>query len=98
MPSVPDHIFTARLRLRRPVATDEEAVFDYASDFEVTRFMDWPTHRSRTETAAFLQRCAPLWNLDEEFTWAVTLRHQDRPIGAISCRIHAHKADFGYVL
>jgi [ribosomal protein S5]-alanine N-acetyltransferase len=48
-------IWTERLFLRRPVASDAQAIFDrYASDPEVTRYLSWPTHRRIEATQAFL--------------------------------------------
>jgi ribosomal-protein-alanine N-acetyltransferase len=48
-------IQTARLLLRKPRATDAEAVFQrYASDPVATRYLSWPTHRSLDDTRAFL--------------------------------------------
>lgn len=50
-----EQIETERLLLRRPVASDAQAIFDrYASDPEVTRYLSWPTHRSVAATQAFL--------------------------------------------
>ncbi|MGA2218075.1 MAG: GNAT family N-acetyltransferase [Terracidiphilus sp.] len=51
----PETIHTARLLLRKPAATDAEAIFRrYASDPVVTRYLSWPTHRSVEDTEAFL--------------------------------------------
>ena len=51
-----DRIEAPRLILRRPVASDAEAIFTrYASDPEVTRYLSWPRHRSLDDTRAFLE-------------------------------------------
>lgn len=51
----PETIETARLLLRKPKAGDAEAIFRrYAGDPLATRYLSWPTHRSVTDTAAFL--------------------------------------------
>jgi ribosomal-protein-alanine N-acetyltransferase len=51
----PETIETDRLLLRRPKASDAESIFRrYASDREVTRYLSWPTHRSVSDTLAFL--------------------------------------------
>lgn len=53
--NAPEIIQTARLLLRKPVATDAEAIFRrYSSDPVVTRYLSWPTHRSVEDTQAFL--------------------------------------------
>jgi ribosomal-protein-alanine N-acetyltransferase len=48
-------IRTARLRLRPPALDDLEAVYAYASDPAVVRYMGWPRHTSRGMTRAFLR-------------------------------------------
>jgi RimJ/RimL family protein N-acetyltransferase len=51
----PEIIETERLVLRKPKASDAQAIFDrYAADREVTRYLSWPTHRSVADTLAFL--------------------------------------------
>jgi len=58
-------IETARLILRRPRASDAQAVFDrYAGDPVVTRYLSWPTHRSVADTLAFLS-----WSDEEWGRW-----------------------------
>jgi RimJ/RimL family protein N-acetyltransferase len=58
----PERIATARLVLRRPRASDAEAIFArYASDPEVTRYMGWPRHESLADTRAFLAFSDELW-------------------------------------
>jgi len=47
----PERIETARLVLRRPVASDAHDIFArYASDPETTRFLGWPMHQSLADT------------------------------------------------
>jgi RimJ/RimL family protein N-acetyltransferase len=51
----PEKFETERLVIRRPVASDAEAIFTrYASDREVTRFVGWRAHESVAETRAFV--------------------------------------------
>ena len=45
---------TDRLILRKMKSDDAEAVFAYASDPEVTRYVIWETHRSIEDSEAFL--------------------------------------------
>jgi RimJ/RimL family protein N-acetyltransferase len=95
---VPEALVTERLRLRRPTIADAPDVFAYASDVEVTHFMDWPTHTIVGTVADWLEECASLWKSGAEFTWLIAPRSEDRTIGAISLRVAGYKADFGYVL
>ncbi|HYN10348.1 MAG TPA: GNAT family N-acetyltransferase [Vicinamibacterales bacterium] len=51
----PDRIETARLLLRKPRPADAGAIFTrYAGDFEVTKYVGWPAHRSVDDARAFL--------------------------------------------
>ncbi len=58
----PERIETDRLILRRPRPADAAAVYErYARDPEVTRFLSWPTHRSISETRAYLTFSESEW-------------------------------------
>lgn len=98
MKGIPETLTTHRLRLRRPRVSDAEDVFAYASDFEVTRFMDWPTHKAVSTVTEWLSDCSSLWESGTEFTWLITALEEERVIGAVSLRVVEYKADFGYVL
>jgi len=53
--NAPESFQTARLRLRKPVLADAEAIFRrYSADPEVTRYLSWPTHQSIENTRAFI--------------------------------------------
>ena len=96
--SPPGAFETRRLRLRTPRPDDDEAVFAYASDSAVTRLMDWPTHVSVETSRQFLASCRDGWANGTEFTWLVTVRPDDRALGAIACRPTGEAVEFGYVL
>lgn len=98
MSGAPETLETDRLRLRRPRGSDAEAVFEYAGDPEVTRYMDWRTHTEIRAARDFLQGCAVRWAAGEEFCWLLTVKPHDVAVGAIGCRVRGHAADFGYVL
>jgi ribosomal-protein-alanine N-acetyltransferase len=58
-------ITTERLRLRRPVAADAEAIFArYASDPDVTKFVGWPQHQLVEHSRGFV-----LWSDSEWEKW-----------------------------
>lgn len=78
--------------------SDAEAVFDYARDSEVTRYMDFPTHTDISTARDFLQRCAASWESGEEYSWLLTVKPSDLAIGIIACRVQGREVDFGYVL
>jgi RimJ/RimL family protein N-acetyltransferase len=83
---------------RAPSEGDVDAIFEYASDPEVTAFMDWRRLSEPGEVLAFLSRTEEGWASGADFTWAITERGVDRVIGAVSIRARACEADFGYVL
>jgi len=97
--SLPPIIETERLVLRPPRMDDAEAVFtSYATDEEVTRYLQWRPHTSIAETVEFLRRTVAFPEGGSESTWAITLRGDERLRGMIALRSHGHKADAGYVL
>ncbi len=61
MTFAPEIFSTARLVLRRVAPADEEAIFRYASDPELTRYMSWPTHQSYADTRAFVEMSEREW-------------------------------------
>ena len=76
-------IETARLTLRKPLASDAEAIFAvYASDPEVTRYLSWPTHRSVDDTHAFLAWSDAEWALWPAGPYLVFLRPDGRLLGS----------------
>ena len=90
---------TERLRLRPPVLEDADAVFvTYARDPEVTRYLSFRPHRVVEDSRAFLRRCATEWSGDGPYTWIITRRANDRPLGVISFRPQGHRVELGYAL
>jgi [ribosomal protein S5]-alanine N-acetyltransferase len=98
MRAAPETITTARLVLRRPKPSDAAAMYDYGRDPEVTRYMDWRTHASLADARAFLKGAARRWESGEEYSWAITVKRDDRRIGSVGCRVRGHAVDLGYVL
>lgn len=94
----PDPLITDRLILRRPLLSDAAAIYEFACDPEVTRYMDWRTHTDIQDAVEFLESCAPRWESGDEFCWAITIKPENQAIGTIACRVKEYVADFGYVL
>jgi [ribosomal protein S5]-alanine N-acetyltransferase len=95
----PETITTARLILRRPRPEDAEVIFqEYAQDWEVTRYLSWPSHKNVSETRAFLNSCPGRWASGEELSWVITLASEDRAMGMIGCRLSSWMAGIGYCL
>ena len=87
----------ARVRLRRPVVDDAEAIFaELSSDPGVTRYMSWTTHRDVDETRDVI---TDLFNVGDEPTWLIERRDTDELVGTCGwSRPQPHSVDFGYCL
>jgi len=94
----PEHIDTKRLSLRRPSATDAEAIFErYAGDERVGEFLAWPIHRSLDDTRQFLAFADAEWLM-----WPAgpfLIYRQDLLIGSTGLAFESTSlASTGYVL
>jgi [ribosomal protein S5]-alanine N-acetyltransferase len=96
----PEILKTKRLALRRPRASDADAIFRaYATDPDVTRFLIWKVHESVAETTHFLEGCDARWNSGESYPYAIgLLPDAAEPFGMIEGRPGKHGIDFGYAL
>ena len=93
-------IETSRLRLRRPISEDAEAIYArYASDPEVVRFMGWPLHRSLDDTRAFLKFSEAEWQRWSAGTYLIESRDDGRLLGSTGLSFETPtRASTGYVL
>lgn len=98
MIEAPEVFTTERLAMRRPLLSDAADIHEYASDPEVTRYMEWRTHADTSQTVEFLKACETRWESGEEFCWVITVKSASRAVGAIACRGRGHAVDFGYVI
>ena len=92
---------TDRLILRKMSLDDAEAVFAYASDPEVSRYVIWETHRSIEESRAFLKLAIAKYENGGEPDWGIIYKGDHRLLG--TCGIAAWepdhaRAELGYVL
>jgi ribosomal-protein-alanine N-acetyltransferase len=96
----PERVETTRLRLRKPVPADAEAIFArYASDPEVTRFLSWARHRSLAETRAFLEFSEAEWARWPAGPYLVESREDGALLGGTGFGFEtASRASTGYVL
>jgi ribosomal-protein-alanine N-acetyltransferase len=76
---VPAELVTPRLRLRALRDGDVDAVYAYAFDSEVARFLSWPAHSPRP----FAQGLVQVITQPRFLAWAITLPMADRAIGMI---------------
>lgn len=74
---------TDRLRLRRLKIRDADAVYAWASDPEVARYVLWDAHKSVRETKAYLQYMKRLYKTGMPSSWGIELKETGRIIGTI---------------
>jgi RimJ/RimL family protein N-acetyltransferase len=90
-----------RLVLREFLATDAPDVHVYASDPEVVRYTDWgPTTNLAETQERVVAKAVRGVEADDVYSWAVTVRGEDRVIGSAEVRIESRdhqRAEFGYV-
>jgi len=96
----PTSVETERLVLRRPVASDAEAIFSrYASDAEVTKFVAWPTHRSIESTRIFLVFSDAEWDRWPAGPYLILSKADALLLGGTGLTFETpHRAMTGYVL
>lgn len=96
----PEELHTARLRLRRPLVEDAGAAFRaYASDSQVTRYLDWTPHRSPEETAAFFRQVVDAWDLQMGHrAWVVERKTDHTMMGIVDTVVRAHRVETGFAL
>jgi ribosomal-protein-alanine N-acetyltransferase len=84
-----------RVRLRRPVVADADALFaEVTSDPEATRYLSWTPHPNVEETRRVI---TDFLNVGDERTWLIEFAGET--VGLCGCRRPApHVRDFGYVL
>jgi RimJ/RimL family protein N-acetyltransferase len=92
---------TERLLLREFVREDRAAVHRYASDPEVSRYMDWGPN-SEADTDAFMAQALNVQHVQPRpnFQLAVVRKHDDRLIGACTLEltdVPRREAALGYV-
>jgi RimJ/RimL family protein N-acetyltransferase len=94
---ISESLTTSRLVLRRPRGPDAGAIFAYASDPAVTRFMSFHTHSSLEDTLAFLAGADEGWAARTDMPFVI--ERQGMVIGSTGLHCEApHRFATGYVL
>lgn len=91
---------TERLILRQLKIEDANAMYSYASNDDVTKFVLWDSHTSLEQTKQFLQFMIDKYK-QENYAWAVTLKNSDEFIGTIDYVMldnNEHIGEIGYAL
>ncbi len=93
---------TERLLLRKMRLDDAGAMFAYASDPEVTRYVLWDTHRSIEDSESFLRFATEGYERGDFGGWGVVLKDDGVFVGTCGMDVgytpeHA-RAELGFVL
>lgn len=97
----PPIIETERLILRPRVITDAADIFEFASDPEVTKYVNFDTNTSIEETVQFLETCIKRYEAKELYDYAFVLKETGKVIGgggAFNIDRFPHRCEIGYVL
>jgi ribosomal-protein-alanine N-acetyltransferase len=87
--------------LRKLTLDDAPAIFAYASNEDATRYMLWDTHRSLTDSEAFIAWTLQRYQSGEAGEWGIALKETGRLIGTIGfagCSPGQRRAEIGYIL
>ncbi|MEE1153750.1 MAG: GNAT family N-acetyltransferase [Acutalibacteraceae bacterium] len=85
-------LYTNRLVLRPFKEEDAQAVYkNWTYDERVAKYCRWYPHKSVEDTVGYLKMCC----INAEYCWAITLKENDEPIGAIDL---VDDNEIGYVL
>ena len=89
---------TPRLVLRRFEEKDADAMFAWAGDPIVMRWLPFATHQSIDETREVLADRLTMYGRKDFYSWAVTEKDTSRAVGSISLRVLDERARRGDVV
>ena len=84
--------------LVKPLSIYSEDIFDYASDFDTTRFMTWNAHKSIFDSLSFLENCLQKEKEGNYLAWVI--KHEDKAIGMIDMNFNSEYNcyEIGFIL
>lgn len=74
-------IKTPRLTLRAIKHKDVKAVFDYAQDKSLSKYVFWEPHQSLHDSKKFIKATIKQYQQPNKFMWAIELKDQNYMIG-----------------
>lgn len=92
---------TPRLVLRRFEEKDAEAVFAWAGDSQVTRFLPHAPHASVDQSRQMLRQWLDSYHRPDFYIWAITEKDTSRAVGAIVLSVvkeHDRSGEVGFCL
>ncbi len=97
--SPPREILSERLLIRIPTLSDSSSILSaYAGVSEAVKYLSWPKKNSEDEVKEFIERVFLGWEMQDSFTWVVTLRETASIVGCIAFRPQRTGYEIGYVL
>jgi len=94
-------ITTDRMVLRRVRASDEDAIYAYAIDPDVSRYTSWAPHTSPEETRQFVRRVLDAYAEKRVANWGIELKAERKLIGTGgfgSWDLEHSTAEIGYAM
>ncbi len=92
---------TGRLVLRPFVMDDAQALFTWACDLEVTRYLRFPSHEDIGDSRKVIERWISEATKPPFFHWAITIRTTKEVVGSIGIDVqspHDNRGEVGYCL
>jgi len=92
---------TERLILRLLTSNDLENIYEYGSDDRVSEYVSWNTHRSLSDTRAFLDHILEQYGNKEAIFWGLELKENNKLVGTInfvSLNTKHKVGEIGYIL
>jgi ribosomal-protein-alanine N-acetyltransferase len=92
---------TPRLVLRPLEMSDAQAVFAYARDEQVARYLSWRAHRTLADSRQFLAETLARYAVGRPASWGIELAADARLIGTagfVNVSAREGRAEIGYVL
>lgn len=94
----PEKVSTKRLILRPIQGSDAEAIFAYASDSEISRYMAFARHQDLNDSYAFIDYAKEAWQKGIEYAYALIIKEDKRFIGTAGFKIEEKNAFIGYII
>jgi len=74
---------TDRLYLRKLSINDKNAIFDYASDPQIDKYVGWDYHKSLDDSLEFLDSIVKKYENNEPSDWGIIEKDSDKLVGTI---------------
>ena len=92
---------TQRLVMRRIRVSDYSDMYEYSSDFEVTKYLTWYPHKNIDETREYAEYLQKRYNDGKFFDWGLEYKDSRKFIGTCgftTINLNANQAEVGYVI